>query len=213
ISLAAVTYYATPFEAVTKLLIIPSAIAAVLFPAFSTASVIDRPRMMSLFKTGTRAVLLSLYPIVFFFITFAPELLRLWLGSPFAMQSSAVLRWLALGVLMNSMASLPFALLQGVGRSDTTAKIHLLEAPVYLVLMIWLIRGYGINGAAIAWCARSMLDMALPYWCAARYLRPAAPGWLRDMTIVAALTPVMGAAFLVQTPLQKVFLTTILVIL
>jgi len=33
------------------------------------------------------------------------------------------------------------------------------------------------------------------------------------MTIVAALTPVMGAAFLVQTPLQKVFLTTILVIL
>ena len=213
LTVSAVAYYATPFEAVTKLLIIPGAITAVLFPAFSTASRIDPAKMVGLFRTGSRAIFVSVYPMAFVVITFAPELLRVWLGSVFAVQSADVLRWLALGVLTNSLATLPFALLQGVGRSDTTAKIHLLEAPVYLVLMIWLIRGYGINGAAIAWCARSMLDMALLYWSAARYLRPAAPGWLRDMTIVAALTPVMGAAFLVQTPLQKVFLTTILVIL
>ena len=55
--------------------------------------------------------------------------------------------------------------------------------------------------------------MGLLYRSAARHLRPAAPAWFRDMTILAALTPVMGAAFLVQTPLQKAFLTTILVIL
>ena len=174
VSLAAVSYYATPFEAVTKLLIIPGAITSVLFPAFSTASRIDRARMVKLFRAGMWVLLLSMYPIVFVVITFAPDVLRLWLGSDFAVQSSGVLRWLALGVLMNSMASLPFALLQGVGRSDTTAKIHLAEAPLYLLLMVLLIRHYGIKGAAIAWCVRTALDMSLLYWYASRRPRTSA---------------------------------------
>jgi len=212
ISVAAVAYYATPFEAATKLLIIPTAIAAVLFPAFSTASRIDRGRMVKLFRVGIWTLLLSMYPIAFLVITFAPELLRLWLGSDFAMQSSWVLRWLALGVLMNSMASLPFALLQGMGRSDTTAKIHLAEAPLYLLLMVWLIREYGINGAAMAWCVRTTLDMSLLYWYAGRQLRATDPRWVLDIARFAALTPILCAGLFIQSPLQKVFVTSILLI-
>ena len=37
ISMAAVAYYATPYEAASKLFIIPSSIVGVLFPAFSSA--------------------------------------------------------------------------------------------------------------------------------------------------------------------------------
>ncbi len=212
LSVAAVAYYATPFEAVTKCLIIPSAIAAVLFPAFSTASVVDRTRMVGLFRTGARAVFLSMYPIAFVVITFAPELLRLWLGDTFAGQSTEVLRWLAVGVLMNSLAALPFALLQGVGRSETTAKIHLVEAPIYFVLMIWLIRHYGITGAAAAWFARTTLDLALLSWYARRELRTGVWGWTRDIAVFASLTPVLAVGFFVQLPLQKVILTSILVV-
>ena len=213
VSLAAVSYYATPFEAVTKLLIIPGAITSVLFPAFSTASKTDRARMEKLFRAGMWTILLSMYPIVFLVITFAPEVLGLWLGSDFAVQSSGVLRWLALGVLMNSMASLPFALLQGVGRSDTTAKIHLAEAPFYLLLMVWLIRHYGVNGAAIAWCVRTTLDMSLLYWYASRQRRPSEPLWLRDIAVFAVLVLILGMAVIFQSPLQKVFVTSIFVIL
>jgi O-antigen/teichoic acid export membrane protein len=213
LSVAAVAYYATPFEAVTKLLIIPSAITAVLFPAFSTASMIDRARIVELFRTGIWAVSLSMYPIAFIVITFAPELLRLWLGGIFAAESTRVLRWLALGVVMNSLAALPFALLQGVGRSDTTAKIHLVEAPLYFVLMVWLIREYGITGAAIAWCARTTLDMSLLYWYARRYVGAPTSGWLRDIALLTALMPALGAGLLVHSPLQKVSLTTGFVVL
>ena len=210
LSVAAVAYYATPFEAVTKLLIIPSAIAAVLFPAFSTASVVDRARMVKLFRLGVRAVFLAMYPIAFVVITFAPELLRIWLGSTFATESTDALRWLAAGVLMNSLAALPFALLQGIGRSETTAKIHFAEAPIYFALMIWLVLQYGITGAAIAWCARTTLDMALLSWYARGDLRSGASGWARDIAIFAGLISVLAVSLFLQTPLQKVALTSIL---
>ncbi len=212
LSIAAVAYYATPLEAVTRLLIIPSAIAAVLFPAFSTASVINRARMAELFRAGVWTVFLTMYPIAFIVITFAPEILRLWLGSTFAEQSTDVLRWLALGVLMNSLASLPFALLQGIGRSDTTAKIHLAEAPVYIVLMVWLIQGYGIKGAAIAWCARTTLDMLLLSWYTTRQLPTTVSVRLRDIVIFVALTAALGVGLLAQSPLQKLILTSIFVL-
>ncbi len=210
VSVAAVAYYATPFEAVTKLLIIPSAIAAVFFPAFSTASVIDRERMMDLFRTGLWFLFLSMYPLVFITVAFAPELLRLWLGTAFARQSAGALQWLALGVLMNSLASMPFALLQGMGRSDTTAKIHLVEAPAYLVLMVWLIHRYGITGAAAAWSARTTLDLGLLYWQAAQPLTTATGGSLRDIAIFALLTPALVVGVFLRTPLQKVLVSSML---
>ncbi len=220
VSVAAVAYYATPFEAVTKLLIIPSAIAAVLFPAFSTASVINRERMVELFRTGLWVLFLTIYPIAFVVVTFAPELLRFWLGSAFALQSTDALRWLAVGVLMNSLASMPFALLQGVGRSDTTAKIHLVEAAPYLLLMVWLIHRYGITGAAIAWTARTTLDLALLYWQTGQFywqtgqrLVAAKAGWFRNIAIFVLLTPALALGVFVRSPLQKLLLTSILLVL
>ena len=212
VSVAAVAYYATPFEAVTKLLILPGAIAAVLFPAFATASTIDRARVLDLFRTGMRAVFLGLYPITFIVVTFAPELLRIWLGDTFASQSTQVLRWLALGVLMNSLAAMPFALLQGIGRSDATAKIHLLEAPVYVILMVWLIREHGINGAAIAWCIRTTIDLSLLYWCAGRYVGATTSRELRDIAFLTGLLAALGAGFLVQSSAQKASVTSVLLI-
>jgi len=212
VSVAAVAYYATPFEAVTRLLILPSAIAAVLFPAFATASTIDQARVADLFRTGIRAVVLGMYPITFIVITFAPQFLRVWLGDTFALQSTHVLRWLALGVLMNSLAAMPFALLQGIGRSDTTGTIHLVEAPVYVILMVWLIRQYGINGAAIAWCIRTTVDLSLLYWFAAPHVGATTREGLRDIAVLTGLLAALGAGLLVHSPFQKISLTLALVI-
>jgi len=51
----------------------------------------------------------------------------------------ACLQWLAVGVFINSLAYVPFSLLQGVGRPDLTATLHLIELPLYLGLLWWLI--------------------------------------------------------------------------
>ena len=161
ISVAAVAYYTTPFEVVTRLLIIPGAIAGVLYPVFSMKLTQDRDHARTLFVKGIRYVIAAVFPIVTLIVIFAGKGLRWWLNAEFAQNSTHVLQWLAVGVLFNSLAQIPFVLLHGAGRPDISAKIHLIELPCYLLALWLLVSKMGINGAAIAWCARSMLDAGL----------------------------------------------------
>jgi O-antigen/teichoic acid export membrane protein len=170
ISVAAVAYYTTPFEVVTRLLIIPGAVAGVLYPAFSMNLIQDRNHARALFGKGIRYVFLSVFPIVTLIVLFAGKGLRWWLNAEFAQNSTHVLQWLAVGVLFNSLAQIPFVLLQGAGRPDITARIHLIELPCYLLALWFLVSKAGINGAAMAWCARSMLDAGLLFAMAYRYV-------------------------------------------
>jgi len=62
LSVTAVAYYATPYEVVTKLLIIPGALVRVLFPAFSSSFTKDPHRTEVLFGRGVRYIFLCLLP-------------------------------------------------------------------------------------------------------------------------------------------------------
>ena len=170
ISVAAVAYYTTPFEVVTRLLIFPGAVAGVLYPAFSKNLVQDRVHARELFGKGVRYVFIAVFPVVVVIVLFAEKGLMWWLNAEFARNSTHVLQWLSVGVLFNSLAQIPFVLLQGAGRPDITAKIHLIELPCYLVALWVLIPKMGINGAAMAWCARSMLDAGLLFGMAYGYV-------------------------------------------
>src|SRR5207248_1679561 len=94
--------------------------------------------------------------------------LALWLGAAFAEHSTRVLQWLAIGILFNSLAQIPFAFVQGAARPDLTAKLHLIEFPLYVILLIWLVTSVGIAGAAVAWAARAGVDMLVLFWIAFR---------------------------------------------
>lgn len=158
ISVTAVTYYATPYEVVTKLWLIPSALVGVLFPAFSTTVVQDHNRAARLFGRGMSYTFLALFPLTIVIVTMAYEGMTLWLGVQFAEKSTFVLQWLAVGVFINGIARVPFALVQGAGRPDLTAKMHLVELPFYLLLLWWLTDVYGIKGVAIVWVLRVCVD-------------------------------------------------------
>jgi O-antigen/teichoic acid export membrane protein len=157
-SMTAVVYYTTPYEVVTKIGIIPAALVGVLFPAFSNSFVHDRSYTARLFSLGVRYIFLGLFPVILFIVTFAYDGLDFWLGADFAQNSGRILQWLAIGVFINSLAQVAFALIQGAGRPDLTAKLHLLELPFYLLGVYWLINTLGIKGAAIAWVARIGID-------------------------------------------------------
>src|SRR6185369_13342225 len=157
LSIGAVTYYSAPFDMVTKLFLLVGALGSVLFPAFTMSHINDRARMVLLLRRGLKYVFLAVFPLIFVIVAFAPEGLRLWLGGNFGEESGAVLRWLALGVLVNSLSLIIALLIQAAGRPDITAKFHLIELPIYLGLVWWLIRTHGIDGAALAWSARITL--------------------------------------------------------
>jgi O-antigen/teichoic acid export membrane protein len=141
-------------------------------------------------------VFLALFPIILLVVTFAPEGLRLWLGPTFAVNSQSVLRWLAIGVFINSIATIPFALIQSAGRPNITAKLHLFELPFYLMTVWTLTRRLGIEGAAIAWTARGVLDALLLFFFAERMLKHR-PMFIVKLsgTMVAALLTLVLVAF------------------
>ena len=155
---AAVAYYVTPYEIITKLLVIPGALAGVLFPMFSANLVADRARAAELFSRSVRWLFLALFPAVLLATVFAVDGLRFWLSDEFSLRGGFVLQWLAAGVLINGMAQVPFAFIQGAGRPDLTAKLHLLELPFYLVVLWSFMQQWGIVGAAAAWTLRAGFD-------------------------------------------------------
>jgi O-antigen/teichoic acid export membrane protein len=161
LSISAVAYYVTPYELVTRLLAIPAALMAVLFPAFAASRGSSMRHAATLYSMGGRAILGLLAPIVLVIVVFAEEGLRVWLGDAFSRQSAPILQWLAIGVFLNSYAQVPFTFIQGAGRADITAKLHLIELPVYIALLFWLLSVQGIVGVAIAWLLRAALDAAL----------------------------------------------------
>ena len=158
VSATAIAYYATPYEAVTKLLLVPGALIGVLFPAFS-ASYLSKPEFTK--KLSIRAlkyIFIFLFPLVVLIVTFSHEGMNLWLGSKFAEHSTFILQLLAVGVLFNGIAYIPFTFLQGIGRPDITAKVNLVELPFYFFGMWFAIKQAGINGAALVWLLRMGVD-------------------------------------------------------
>jgi O-antigen/teichoic acid export membrane protein len=186
VTMTAVAYYATPYEVVTKLWLIPGALVGVMFPAFSTSSAQDRNRTAVLFRRSVKCILLALFPVVLLLIVLARDGLKIWLGAEFAAHSVHVVQWLAVGVFINSLALVPSALVQGVGRPDLTAKLQVLELPVYLAALVWLTKAYGIEGAAIAWTSRVALD-ALILFIIARRLLPIEVSWRPQTALLTAL--------------------------
>lgn len=212
VSIAAVAYYATPYEMIMKLIVIPSALVGVLFPAFAAGFATNKKRTGGLFLRGGKYVCFVMFPVVLVVVAYAPEVLRLWLGQDFSANSARVMQWLGIGVLINSLAQIPFAFLQAIGRADLTAKLHILEMPFYFILFFALTPSYGIEGAAIAWTARVALDAALLFLISAGFLKISAAERNGIFFSVAILTALCGFFMLPLGPYSKALLATLCIV-
>lgn len=184
LSMTAVAFYTPPYEVVSRLALVPAGIVAALYPAFSQLSGHgDRARAESLAGRSANLVAVLLGPILVLVIAGAADGLELWLGQEYAEQSTLALQILAVGVLINALAYVPFGLLQSMGRPDLPARFHLIELPIQLGLAWVLVSEWGIAGAALAWTLRVTLDAALLFTASARL------GLLRPRSLVEARLP------------------------
>jgi O-antigen/teichoic acid export membrane protein len=171
LTMAAVAYYSMPYEMVTRLWIIPASLGATLFPAFSMLTGREQPkRLAALLTRSMKWMLLLLGPAVVAITAFAGDILEIWLGSDFARESTLALQILAVGILINSMVHVQYAVVQALGRPDITAKFHLLQLPLHGVLVWWLVSLWGITGAALAQSIRLSLEALLLLVAACRLL-------------------------------------------
>jgi O-antigen/teichoic acid export membrane protein len=147
-------------------------------------------------------------------VTLANDGLRFWLGNAFAQNSASILQWLAVGVFINCLAQVPWVLIQGAGRPDLTAKFHCTEFVLYLPILWFMIRHYGVRGAAVAWTCRVLLDTSLLIWAANRFLIPEHRFTKQIIFAVIVALTIMFLATFPSTLLQKMaFLAVIFLLL
>jgi O-antigen/teichoic acid export membrane protein len=170
ISVAAVSYYVTPYELVSKLLFVTAAFVRVLFPAFSMSLQADAQHSAMLYSRSIRVLLLIFFPVTLFILFFAKPGMTLWLDADFAAKGAGVMQWLAIGIFANAPGQVAFAVIQAAGRPDITAKIHIIETPFYLLALYFFVQWFGILGAAMAWTGRLLFETFLLFWYAEKLL-------------------------------------------
>jgi O-antigen/teichoic acid export membrane protein len=201
VGVSAVTFYSVPFEVMLGLWIIPAAISATLFPAYSGLQIGNKDLLSQLYARPIKYILLSLGPIIVIIIIFAKEILFIWQGPLIAEKSALVLQILAFGVLINSIEWIPATLLMGLGRPDIPAKSHLIQIPLYCILAYFLIARWGVVGAAVAFSARVIIEAAIIF-PAALILAPSTRTVIRDGRIrecVASLLSFVVGALIVHS--------------
>jgi O-antigen/teichoic acid export membrane protein len=168
LSVAALAYYAAPFELTTRLTVLPACIAPTLFPFFSYHGSKDRAAVADASLRALKFLLFLLTPVVSILVFFAYPILLLWLGRAFAEKGSVVLQLLAVGFLLNCLASVPLNSVQGLGKPNWKAMLDVAALPVYAGTCWILISRMGIDGAALAKLIVTVIDVISLFWFAWR---------------------------------------------
>lgn len=170
ISAEAVAYFVTPYEVVSKLLIIPTVLVTVLFPEISRLGRDNNRRIRQLYHTSLRGLSLVM-AVLCGLVFFLSELgLTLWIDAGFAANSYRVAQILSVGVFINSFGHIAQVILQGSGRPDITAKVHVAELIAHVPYLMYLTNAYGIEGAACAWSIRVLISTCVLMFLANRCL-------------------------------------------
>jgi O-antigen/teichoic acid export membrane protein len=154
----AVAWYVTGQEVMLRTLVIPGALAGVLFPQFAGEAGRAHAAQQDIYQRGLRTVAALMLPLCVLAATGAYDGLRWWLGKEFAQHAYLVVEIVAIGIFANAVSHLPLAWLQATGHADRAAKAHLLELPLYALGLYAAVRFWGIEGVAAAWAIRVSAD-------------------------------------------------------
>lgn len=194
VSAAAVAYYVTPQELVTKLWIVPGALTAVLFPTFAAQLTRRDAQTWVLFGKAIHGLWLVLLPITLALALFARELVSAWIGHDFANHSAVLLQIFAFGILINCLAHVPFTLVQSAGASRATALVHCAELPFFLALLWWSTGRFGVTGAAVAWLVRIGVDTLLMFALSMHLSRRPSSAFICAPVVLGAMLTLLAFA-------------------
>jgi len=154
-----VGYYTAPSEIVSRLGLIPGALSRAVFPKLSAAKTYGE--LKKNIKFAYLVMGLGCLPLVVVLILLAKIIMHLWLGEEYALHSQTIFQILLVGFFFNSIAQIPFTVIQSLGKAKYTAFLHCLEVVPYLLLLYFLVNSYGVLGAAYAWTIRVFVDCLL----------------------------------------------------
>lgn len=156
-----VAFYTVPFEVLIRVLIIPAALTAALFPRLASLGASDPHAANQLYKKSLKTVAAVMFMICLVIGAGSYWGLTWWIGQDFAQNSWYIASILAVGILFNSVAQIPHAALHAQGRVRATALIHLAEFVLYIPILFIFLKSFGLGGAAMAWAIRAGCDLII----------------------------------------------------
>jgi len=191
VPVAAVGYYATAYDMVSKVLMLPYSITGAAFPAL--AGMTDDGQVRRVYSAMFKLMAVIVLPVLAAAAMLADVGFHAWLGERFADAAAPALKILALGLFFNCVAQVPATLILTKGSPRWMALCHVAEAPCYLALVLALTTRYGIQGTAVAWALRAAVDALLLVYLAHRNL-------VRHALSPATLLTIAALALIMFTP-------------
>jgi O-antigen/teichoic acid export membrane protein len=171
LTISAVSYYTVPFELICRVLIIPSSMFMTLFPAFSAIGLENKFDLFRLYNKSIKYILLTTVPLLLFIFVLGDYILQLWLGLEFVLQSGLVLKVMLIGTILGLIAPVSNTLLQGIGRPDVLPKMYLISLFLFLPLLYFAIKNFGIVGAAAIASLRSLTETLVLYGISMKFIK------------------------------------------
>lgn len=182
------TYYSVPFNATLRLSVFAVALASVLASRLSSLKAAgDMAGAVGLARRARRISVAAMTLVVAPVVAVVPELLTLWLGPDFARRSTLLTRVLLVALLPRTISYITESVLRATARPVAFTVLYGLELPLHLVAVYLLVRAAGVQGAAIAWMLRVVLDAAAQWVMAGRALGAALGGALEALGAPLAL--------------------------
>lgn len=156
-----IAYYTVPFDLSIRALIIPAAFSTTLFPRFSNLIFSNPKESVALLKNSRKKMFVGMLFICLLMSLLSYKGLSIWINVNFAKQSWVYFCIISLGVFFNSLSQIPYAFLQAFGKVKLTAFIHIFEFIIYIIILVTLVKFFGIIGAAYAFTIRVFIDYIL----------------------------------------------------
>lgn len=154
----AVTFYTVPYDLVSRTMVISGSLSSALFPRLASGSP-EQSRQLA--ERATIVLIAVMTPVVIMGTFLVQPFMNVWLGAEFAKSSAGVGELILLGVWVNALVIPHQSRLMATGNPRTVVMIYLIQIPIYLLMLWFGIRYWGVIGAAGAWTLRVVIDTCM----------------------------------------------------
>ncbi len=203
---AFITMYSIPARLVDELRVVIMS-TGVLQPAVSHLSARGRDdTVQKVLVDGTKYSMMVVLPIAAAYVAVGDVFMSLWVGSRYAAAGYHILIILTIAVTANVTQHASIQILQGIAKHGSLAYLRIVEALVNLVLSIFLVRRYGITGAAIGSCIPMVCTnlIFIPWYTCRQLHLPLVRFYMRGILVPFAPTLIFGLLMYIGSQIVKI---------
>lgn len=187
----AVAVYTIPFEISARTATIPQALGRALFPQISAEA--DPLNAVQLGRDSSFALGALMTPLTILGIFAMPMFLDLWLKN-YDAKSVVIGQLILTAFWVNAITYVPLTLIVGQGRPKVVALIHCMELLPYLAVLYVLTNWLGVEGAALAFMLRCLVD----YFLLGRLSGLLMHVWITQLLFAGLVGSALAAAIIVR---------------